>query len=182
MEAPLGKPEGVFHDSIPGENGVGLRFRAEFFNIFNHPNFGCAKTRHYETNGLAHLSPCLFHTSSIYWAELKIMQELLRHSSLFVETEFLLLAQALEALHRMDDHSTIENPTFFGSAQESVKVLNWRGFLKPAVSGFTGSVGDHGPRVWRLNRRRWCLILEPLGPFRFPWRLRAKLWEACVSL
>jgi len=40
MEAPLGKPEGVFHDSIPGENGVGLRFRAEFFNIFNHPNFG----------------------------------------------------------------------------------------------------------------------------------------------
>jgi hypothetical protein len=40
MEAPLGKPEGVFHDSIPGENGVGLRFRAEFFNILNHPNFG----------------------------------------------------------------------------------------------------------------------------------------------
>ncbi len=40
MEAPLGKPEGVFYDSIPGENGVGLRFRAEFFNIFNHPNFG----------------------------------------------------------------------------------------------------------------------------------------------
>jgi hypothetical protein len=40
MEAPLGKPEGVFHDSIPGENGAGLRFRAEFFNIFNHPNFG----------------------------------------------------------------------------------------------------------------------------------------------
>jgi hypothetical protein len=39
MEAPLGKPEGVFHDSIPGENGVGLRFRSEFFNIFNHPNF-----------------------------------------------------------------------------------------------------------------------------------------------
>jgi hypothetical protein len=40
MEAPLGKPEGPFHDSIPEENGVGLRFRAEFFNIFNHPNFG----------------------------------------------------------------------------------------------------------------------------------------------
>ena len=40
MEAPLGKPEGVFHDSIPGENRVGLRFRAEFFNIFSHPNFG----------------------------------------------------------------------------------------------------------------------------------------------
>ena len=40
IEAPLGKPEGVFHDSIPGENGVGLRFRAESFNIFNHPNFG----------------------------------------------------------------------------------------------------------------------------------------------
>ena len=40
METPLGKPEGVFHDSIPGENGVGLRFRAESFNIFNNPNFG----------------------------------------------------------------------------------------------------------------------------------------------
>jgi len=40
MEAPLGKPDGVFHVSIPDENGVGLRFRAEFFNIFNHPNFG----------------------------------------------------------------------------------------------------------------------------------------------
>jgi hypothetical protein len=40
MEAPLGKPEGPFHDSILGENGLGLRFRAEFFNIFNHPNFG----------------------------------------------------------------------------------------------------------------------------------------------
>ena len=40
METPLGKPEEVFHDSIPGENGVGLRFRAEFFNIFSHPNFG----------------------------------------------------------------------------------------------------------------------------------------------
>jgi hypothetical protein len=36
----LGKPEGAFHDSIPGENGVGLRFRAEFFNLFNHANFG----------------------------------------------------------------------------------------------------------------------------------------------
>ena len=36
----MGKPEGVFHDLIPGKNGVGLRFRAEFFNILNHPNFG----------------------------------------------------------------------------------------------------------------------------------------------
>src|ERR1700730_12794333 len=27
----------------------------------------CAKTRHYETNRLAHLSSYLFHTSSIYW-------------------------------------------------------------------------------------------------------------------
>src|SRR6266403_2063054 len=27
----------------------------------------CAKTRHHETNWLAHLSAYLFHTSSIYW-------------------------------------------------------------------------------------------------------------------
>ena len=33
MEATLGKPEGIFHDSIPWENGVGLRFRAEFFDV-----------------------------------------------------------------------------------------------------------------------------------------------------
>src|SRR6267142_1555564 len=39
-EPPWGKPEGVFHNSIPGEDSMGLRFRAEFFNIFNHPNFG----------------------------------------------------------------------------------------------------------------------------------------------
>jgi hypothetical protein len=40
METPLGKPEGVFQGSIPGENGVGLRFTGELFNISNHPNFG----------------------------------------------------------------------------------------------------------------------------------------------
>src|SRR5208282_2176078 len=40
IEGRLGKPEGAFHDSIPGENGVGLRLRAEFFNLFNHANFG----------------------------------------------------------------------------------------------------------------------------------------------
>jgi len=28
---------------------------------------GCAKTRHHETNRVAHLSPYLLHTSSIYW-------------------------------------------------------------------------------------------------------------------
>jgi len=32
----LEKPEGVFHDSIPGENGVGLRFRAKFFDASRH--------------------------------------------------------------------------------------------------------------------------------------------------
>jgi len=32
IEAPLGKPEGAFHDSIPGETGVGPRFRADSFS------------------------------------------------------------------------------------------------------------------------------------------------------
>src|SRR5262249_5386761 len=37
----------------------------------------------------------------------------IRHSSLFVETEFLLLAQALESLHRITDNSIVESSTFF---------------------------------------------------------------------
>ncbi len=37
LEAPLGKPEGVFHDSIPGENGVRLCFRAEFLIHLSQP-------------------------------------------------------------------------------------------------------------------------------------------------
>jgi hypothetical protein len=41
MEAPLGKPEGVFlWIHFPAGTAWGFRFRAEFFNIFNHPNFG----------------------------------------------------------------------------------------------------------------------------------------------
>ena len=40
MEAPWGNLKGYFMIQFPGRNGVGLRFRSEFFNIFNHPNFG----------------------------------------------------------------------------------------------------------------------------------------------
>ena len=42
---------------------------------------------------------------------------------------------------------TLELPNsspLFGSARESVKVLNWRGFLKPRASGFRRWVCDHG--------------------------------------
>ena len=37
----------------------------------------------------------------------------IRHSSLFVETEFVLVAQAIESLHRLTDSSTVVAPTFF---------------------------------------------------------------------
>jgi crotonobetainyl-CoA:carnitine CoA-transferase CaiB-like acyl-CoA transferase len=37
----------------------------------------------------------------------------IRHSSLFVETEFILLAQAIESLHRLTDSSRVVAPTFF---------------------------------------------------------------------
>jgi len=37
----------------------------------------------------------------------------IRHSSLFVETEFLSLAQALESLHRLTDKTTVVEPTVF---------------------------------------------------------------------
>jgi hypothetical protein len=40
-----------------------------------------------------------------------------------------------------------------GSAQEFVKVLNWRGFLRPEAAGFGGWVCNHGPWVWRLDWR-----------------------------
>jgi hypothetical protein len=44
----------------------------------------------------------------------------IRHSSLFVETEFLLLAQALESLHRLTEHSTVEAPAFFRQILKSL--------------------------------------------------------------
>ncbi len=40
----------------------------------------------------------------------------IRHSSLFVETEFLSLAQALESLHRLTDRSTVVERTAFRQA------------------------------------------------------------------
>ncbi len=40
----------------------------------------------------------------------------IRHSSLFVETEFLSLAQALESLHRLTDKSNVVEPTTFKQA------------------------------------------------------------------
>ena len=41
---------------------------------------------------------------------------MIRHSSLFVETEFLSLAQALESLHRLSDPSTVVDPRLFRHA------------------------------------------------------------------
>jgi hypothetical protein len=30
------------------------------------------------------------------------------------------------------------------------------------------------PRVWRPNRRRWCPVLDPLGPLHFSWEVTAR--------
>lgn len=49
--------------------------------------------------------------------ELRFLENLvygaIRQSSLFVETEFILLAQAIESLHRLTDNSTLVPPPFF---------------------------------------------------------------------
>jgi hypothetical protein len=47
----------------------------------------------------------------------------IRHSSLFVETEFILLAQAIESLHRLTDSSTVVAPTFFRQALKALDEL-----------------------------------------------------------
>src|SRR6266496_515834 len=44
----------------------------------------------------------------------------IRHSSLFVETEFLSLAQAIESFHRLTDKSTVVEPEFFAQVQEGL--------------------------------------------------------------
>jgi len=44
----------------------------------------------------------------------------IRHSSLFVETEFLSLAQALESFHRLIDKSTVVEPLLFGQVLKTL--------------------------------------------------------------
>src|SRR5437667_2045256 len=44
----------------------------------------------------------------------------IRHSSLFVETEFLSLAQAIESFHRLTDKSTVVEPEVFAQVQEAL--------------------------------------------------------------
>jgi hypothetical protein len=44
----------------------------------------------------------------------------IRHSSLFVETEFLSLAQALESFHRLTDNSRVVAPAFFKHALKAL--------------------------------------------------------------
>jgi len=44
----------------------------------------------------------------------------IRHSSLFVETEFLSLAQALESFHRLTDKSTVVEPRLFGQVLKTL--------------------------------------------------------------
>jgi hypothetical protein len=61
----------------------------------------------------------------------------IRHSSLFVETEFLSLAQALESLHRLTDKSSIVEPTVFKQA------------LKP-LCRFISQIGGDSPLASRL--------------------------------
>jgi len=53
----------------------------------------------------------------------------IRHSSLFVETEFLSLAQAIESFHRLTDKSTVVAPEIFAQVQQDmsgfVSQQNW---------------------------------------------------------
>ena len=44
----------------------------------------------------------------------------IRHSSLFVETEFLTLAQAIESFHRLTDKSTVVEPQVFAQVKEDL--------------------------------------------------------------
>src|SRR5438132_3272971 len=44
----------------------------------------------------------------------------IRHSSLFVETEFLALAQAIESFHRLTDKSTVVVPELFAQVQKDL--------------------------------------------------------------
>ena len=47
----------------------------------------------------------------------------IRHSSLFVETEFLSLAQAIESFHRLTDKSTVVDQQVFAQVQEDLSVF-----------------------------------------------------------
>jgi len=56
----------------------------------------------------------------------------IRHSSLFVETEFLSLAQAIESFHRLTDKSTVVAPDVFAQVQKDltgfISQQNWGNF------------------------------------------------------
>jgi Apea-like HEPN len=65
----------------------------------------------------------------------------LRHSSLFVETEFVLLAQAIESLHRLTDSSTVVAPAFFKKVLESLcELISRESGSSPIAKRFLDSI------------------------------------------
>jgi len=61
-----------------------------------------------------------FSTSEEFLPLENLIYGTIRHSSLFVETEFLSLAQALESLHRLTDNSTVVERTVFKKALKAL--------------------------------------------------------------
>ncbi|SRR6266496_4246067 len=59
----------------------------------------------------------------------------IRHSSLFVETEFLSLAQAIESFHRLTDKSTVVEPQVFAQVKEDLSgFISQQGWAQSAIA------------------------------------------------
>jgi hypothetical protein len=64
--------------------------------------------------------------------------------------------------------------SLLGSAQEFVKVLNWRGFLKPRASEFRGWVCDHAGRCRDWVGAAMVTDLRPPGAVSLSWEVTSK--------
>ena len=69
----------------------------------------------------------------------------------------------------------------FGSAQEFVKVCNWRGFQNAGLRRLGDGFAMHGPLVWRLHQRRWSRTETFQAFFSFG-EVPPKPWEESVRL